>query len=124
MIAENRNTAELILHPKELGKMSLSLIVQNDKMEGRFIVESENAKSLLLSDMSSLKEELKTIGVELDFINVDVRQNSEEFARNFVKEDNSGDASNSGNGKIGINEDPMSSMVYIPDPDKLIDIQA
>jgi flagellar hook-length control protein FliK len=79
-ILENgKNTAKIELVPKELGKMTLHVSLENDRVEGRIFVETELAKSLIHSELSSLKSELKQVGLNLDFFSVDLNYNQEKF---------------------------------------------
>ncbi len=79
-ILENgKNIAKVELVPQELGKMTLHVSLENDKVEGRIFVETELAKSLIHSELSSLKSELKQVGLDLDFFSVDLNYNQEKF---------------------------------------------
>ncbi|HNO23540.1 MAG TPA: flagellar hook-length control protein FliK, partial [Leptospiraceae bacterium] len=75
-ILENgKSQADIILHPKELGRMNIQVSLERDSLHGRIFVENENAKSVLLSDLSALHKELKDIGMELASLHVDLSGN-------------------------------------------------
>jgi flagellar hook-length control protein FliK len=71
---DGKNSAEIVLYPRELGKMTLNIQLLNDKLEGRILVDSESIKNILQSDSSQLKSELKTAGFTLDNLQIDVRE--------------------------------------------------
>jgi hypothetical protein len=76
-ILENgKNTAQIALYPKELGKMTLNIEVIQDKVDGKILVESESVKSLLLNDLNNLKLDLKSSGLDLASLSVEVRLDS------------------------------------------------
>lgn len=74
IIDRGKSTAQIQLHPRELGKMTLKIEVLNDKMEGRIFVESEAVKNLILSDLNQLRTDLKSAGIELENMFVDVKE--------------------------------------------------
>ncbi|MBP7282063.1 MAG: flagellar hook-length control protein FliK [Leptospiraceae bacterium] len=73
-IVENgRNTAQISLYPKDLGKMTLNIDVIKEKVEGKILVDSEFIKNRLLGDISQLKADLKANGLDLQAISIEVR---------------------------------------------------
>ncbi|MCE9501911.1 MAG: flagellar hook-length control protein FliK, partial [Leptospira sp.] len=82
-IVENgKSTAQISLNPKELGKLTLNISVLKDTIEGKIFVESETIKNLIMSDLNLLKNELKAAGLNLEILQVEVRQES--FADGFL----------------------------------------
>ena len=76
-ILENgKNTAQIALYPKELGKMTLNIEVVQDKVDGKILVESESIKNLLLTDLNNLKADLKSSGLDLASLSVEVKFDS------------------------------------------------
>jgi hypothetical protein len=58
-ITENgKSTAHILLHPKELGKMTLNIEILKDKVEGKIFVEAERAR-IKLYESRLLEEEGK-----------------------------------------------------------------
>ncbi|MCC6274337.1 MAG: flagellar hook-length control protein FliK [Leptospiraceae bacterium] len=75
-IVENgKSSAQISLHPKELGKVLLNVTIDKDKVEGKILVESETVKSAVAAEMASLKLELKSVGLDLENIQVEVGGN-------------------------------------------------
>jgi flagellar hook-length control protein FliK len=72
IINEGRSQAEIRLNPLELGRMVLKISVQNDKVDGKVLVDSEAVKTALQSDLSTLKEDLRAQGLELQSLTIDV----------------------------------------------------
>lgn len=72
ILDNGRNTARIELQPKELGKMTLHITMDKDRVEGRIFVETEMARSVLSSELMNLKSELKTAGLELDSLWIDL----------------------------------------------------
>ena len=76
-IVENgKNSAQISLYPKDLGKMTLNIDVTKEKVDGKILVDSEFIKNRLLSDVSQLKADLKANGLDLQSISVEVRDHS------------------------------------------------
>ncbi len=76
-IVENgKNSAQISLYPKDLGKMTLNIDVTKEKVDGKILVDSEFIKNRLLGDVSQLKADLKASGLDLQSISVEVRNQS------------------------------------------------
>lgn len=123
-ILENgKSQADIILHPKELGRMNILVSLDKDALHGRIFVENENAKSVLLSDLSSLHKELKDIGMELASLQVDLSGNSGFAAEKgtWQEEFGSGSAKKSSYSENSAAEEDV--IEYIPDPDRILDIK-
>jgi flagellar hook-length control protein FliK len=76
IINEGRSQAEIRLNPMELGRMVLKISVQNDKVQGKVLVDSETVKAALQNDLSSLKEDLRAQGLDLQSLTIDVNLDS------------------------------------------------
>jgi|GEM_PF-2232701 len=76
IVQNGKSTAEIIMNPKEFGRLTLKVTVDGEKVEGRILVESEEMKSLITNEISKLKESLRESGLELENLLVDVWDNS------------------------------------------------
>ncbi|WCL50485.1 flagellar hook-length control protein FliK [Leptospira sp. GIMC2001] len=72
IISQGKSQAEIRMNPQDLGRMILKINVNQDKVEGRILVDSEAVKAALQSDMSGLKEELRNQGLNLLSLSIDV----------------------------------------------------
>ena len=73
IVQNGKNTAQIALNPKQLGKVTLNISVLNDKVEGKVLVESEAVKTVLLSELQQFRSDLKSAGLTLETIQIDVR---------------------------------------------------
>jgi flagellar hook-length control protein FliK len=124
IIENGKNSARIELNPKDLGRLTLKVVVENDKLDGKIFVENESAKNLVLSDISTLKEELKSIGLELQTITIDLESKDSENPFNFV-EDRQNEETGLGNSNGSTSEEDSleESNIYRKDPTKMIDIR-
>jgi len=115
-IVENgRNSAQISLYPKDLGKMTLNIDVIKEKVEGKILVDSEFIKNRLLGDVSQLKADLKASGLDLQSISVEVRDHSStafDFANPSNEKDSTKEKSekaNSSLSQVAANEEQSES---------------
>ncbi|HPS57677.1 MAG TPA: flagellar hook-length control protein FliK [Spirochaetota bacterium] len=81
-ISDSRNGSFTVkLFPKELGSVNVNLIMENGVVNGRFLVDNNDAKTLLLSSIENLIDELQQSGVSVGEFSVDVRDERERFIR-------------------------------------------
>ncbi|MDX1960714.1 MAG: flagellar hook-length control protein FliK [Leptospiraceae bacterium] len=124
MVSENRSSAEIVLNPKDLGRITLTLKMESDRMEGRLIVENEITKGLLLTDLGYLKEELKSLGIEIDSFSIDLNENpNSSYSKNFEETDSKSENSFSNLNEVTEQEINLTSSEYIPDSDRMVDIK-
>ncbi|TGK04880.1 flagellar hook-length control protein FliK [Leptospira semungkisensis] len=72
-IVENgRSEATLRLNPKELGRVSLRISVEDDKVQGKILVESDQVRKLFTGDLEQLKKDFKDQGLQLESLIVEV----------------------------------------------------
>ncbi len=64
----------LKLYPESLGKLSVNLGLEQGVLSGRFVVESQEAKELLLQQLDSIKWELEQNGVQVGDFEVNVKE--------------------------------------------------
>jgi flagellar hook-length control protein FliK len=72
IINQGKSQAEIHMNPKDLGRMILKITVNQDKVEGKIMVDSEIVKSAIQADLSQLKEDLKGQGLILESLQIDV----------------------------------------------------
>ena len=60
----------LELHPENLGRVSMKVSLEGDKMSARFLVENNEVKQLLLSRIDELKSALEKNGVSMDKLEI------------------------------------------------------
>ncbi|TGK00121.1 flagellar hook-length control protein FliK [Leptospira langatensis] len=72
-IVENgRSEATLRLNPKELGRVSLRISVEEDKVQGKIVVESDQVRKLFAGDLEQLRKDFKEQGLQLESLIVEV----------------------------------------------------
>ncbi|TGN11812.1 flagellar hook-length control protein FliK [Leptospira ilyithenensis] len=76
IVQNGKSTAEIIMNPKEFGRLTLKVTVDGEKVEGRILVESEEMKSLITNEIAKLTESLRESGLELENLLVDIWDNS------------------------------------------------
>lgn len=74
-IVENgKSEATLRLNPQELGRVSLRISVEDDRVQGRIFVESEEVKRMFTGDLEQLKKDFKDQGLVLESLLVEVEE--------------------------------------------------
>jgi flagellar hook-length control protein FliK len=86
-IVENgKNSAEITMQPKELGKITLLMVQENDKIEGKLLVENETVRSALFAELGNLKEDLKANGLDLQELTIEIDTPNSSFTQ-FEKDE-------------------------------------
>ncbi len=82
---KERNQLTLELAPKHLGKLVLQVETKHDQVIAWLSTENEQAKNLLMQNVSLLRQQLQDQGLILSQLHVDVRQEGQEknSHRNF-----------------------------------------
>jgi flagellar hook-length control protein FliK len=70
----DKTSLSLKLYPESLGKLSVNLGLEHGILSGRFIVESNEAKELLLQQLESIRWELENNGVQVGEFEVNVKE--------------------------------------------------
>ena len=70
---KSNGTINLKMYPERLGSVTVNLGLENGILNGKFLVDSKEAKDMLLSQFDSLKERLLEEGIDLGSFSVDVR---------------------------------------------------
>lgn len=76
----NNASFSVKLFPKDLGSVNVNLFMENGVVSGRFLVDSDDARNLLLGNLGTLKEQLAEAGIQVGEFNVNVNQGGERFA--------------------------------------------
>jgi flagellar hook-length control protein FliK len=77
IVQNGKSTAEIIMNPKEFGRLTLRVSVDGEKVEGRILVETEEMKELITNEIAKLRENLKDSGLSLESLLVDVWENTD-----------------------------------------------
>jgi len=85
-IRDNKNGNFFIkLHPAHLGKVNVNLGLEQGLLTAKFLVESSDAKNILLENISIIKEKLEEVGIPVKGFNVNVRGEEKYFQGNNQK---------------------------------------
>ena len=80
-IRDSRNGSFTVkLNPQELGNVNVNLIMKNGIITGKFLVDNEDVKNVLLNNLQELKFQLQEAGIEVGEFSVGVDSRHE---RNF-----------------------------------------
>ena len=72
-VRDNRNGAFTVrLNPQELGNVNVNLILENGVITGKFLVDNEDVKNILLNNLQELKYQLEEAGIEVGEFSVGV----------------------------------------------------
>lgn len=72
IVQNGKSSAEIVMNPKEYGRLTLKVTVDGDKVEGRILVESEELQKSLQNEIQSIKENLKDAGLDLQALIIDL----------------------------------------------------
>jgi flagellar hook-length control protein FliK len=124
-IVENgKNTAEISLQPKDLGKVTLFVSEENNRMEGRITVENESTRQMILGELANLKADLKEGGLDLFEIHVDLQQEANQpFAKGEDSENRRSTESSSEYTKASILEEDSQDLDLDLPTSRLLDLK-
>jgi flagellar hook-length control protein FliK len=72
-VRDNRNGSFTVrLNPQELGSVNVNLVMKNGVITGKFLVDNEDVKNILLNNIQELKNQLKDAGIEVGEFSVGV----------------------------------------------------
>ena len=77
---DGRSSASIRLNPPHLGRMTLNLQMQNNHMHARLVVETEAASKLIQSELDTLRQELKSQGIQVESFQIRVRESAGSFS--------------------------------------------
>lgn len=72
IVQNGKSSAEIVMNPKEYGRLTLKVTVDGDKVEGRILVESEELQKSLQNEIQTIKENLKESGLDLQALIIDL----------------------------------------------------
>lgn len=75
MMNSKKNEMIMQLKPEHLGKMEFRLVKQGDQMTAHIAVGSHSARELLESQMAQLHKGFENQGIQLQNVNIDVKEN-------------------------------------------------
>lgn len=91
-IVENgRSEATLRLNPRELGRVSLRISVEEDRVQGKIVVESDQVRRLFAGDLEQLKKDFRDQGLQLESLSIEV-EDSMQFSWNGSGSDRANDS--------------------------------
>ena len=92
LTSEHRSEVRMRLDPPHLGKMTMRLVMQENRLEARMVVETAEARLMLEETMPQLRQSLQDQGVDVHTIDVQVRDQNQsgQQASNLDREE-SGD---------------------------------
>lgn len=66
------------LKPKELGEISIKLVMKDGTISGNILVENDNSKNILEKQLNEIKEELKNSNVNIDKLDINLSNDSKQ----------------------------------------------
>lgn len=74
VVRDSRNGVfNLRLYPRQLGSVTVNLGLEQGILNGRFLVENNEARDLLMENLNSVKEHLEEAGIDIGEFQVNVR---------------------------------------------------
>lgn len=80
IVQNGKSSAEIIMNPKEYGRLTLKVTVDGEKVEGRILVDSEELQKSLQNEIQTIKENLKESGLDLQALVIDLWEDGSQFA--------------------------------------------
>jgi len=74
-------TFTMKLNPQELGNVNVNLIMENGVITGKFLVDNEDVKSMLLNSLNDLKNQLEEAGISFGEFSVNVNDQHEKYLK-------------------------------------------
>jgi flagellar hook-length control protein FliK len=84
----SNGTFTVKLFPKELGSVNVNLIMENGVITGKFLVDNEDVKNQLISNLSELKYQLEESGISVGEFSVNVNDQRGKFLKQNDEERN------------------------------------
>lgn len=73
---KEKSTLTVKLQPEELGKMKIELELKDNVIQGKIYVENESAKNALQQQMQTMRDQMKTQGISVESLEVDIGSES------------------------------------------------
>lgn len=74
MGSDGRSTAQIRMNPEHLGRLQLDLVMKDNVVSGRVIVDNQQAFKMLRDDIEHLRQELARHGIQLENLSVKTRE--------------------------------------------------
>jgi len=83
LINNNDNKVSIKLHPPELGKIQIELVIKNNNVDAKINTENHHVREVILSNLDQLKSNLNNSGFQISKFNVEVGGFKNFFEQNF-----------------------------------------
>jgi len=81
-VRDARNgTFTIRLNPQELGNVNVNLIMENGVITGKFLVDNEDVKGMLLNSLNDLKHQFEEAGISVGEFSVNVNDQGEKYLK-------------------------------------------
>jgi len=87
ILRRGKSEIRMELEPKTLGKMEMNITMENSKLIAKIRVDSQEVKNLFTDNINKLKDALNEEGVQIQRIDVFVRDGQNNFTRYNFSED-------------------------------------
>ncbi|MDH5656610.1 MAG: flagellar hook-length control protein FliK, partial [Spirochaetia bacterium] len=98
--SDGRSSASIRMNPAHFGRMTLNIEMQNNQLQAKLLVESSDAKKMIMDEIENLRQELRNHGIQVESISVKVKEpaqvfSSKEFDENSEFQSENPDGNNS-----------------------------
>lgn len=81
-VRDSRNGSFTVkLNPQELGNVNVNLVMENGVITGKFLVDNEDVKSMLLNSLNDLKTQMEEAGIAVGEFSVNVEDQREKYLK-------------------------------------------
>lgn len=113
MVSEGENRVSINLHPPELGKIQVELVVKDNQVHARINTENAAVKEVIMTNLDQLKSNIENAGISVTKFDVEVGGFRNQFDHQFSE--------GNPNGKGGSGKQESSEYTLPSDPDWLPD---
>lgn len=75
-VENGRSEMTIQLNPEHLGSLKIQMVVEDGKMQANFVTDRAEVKSLIEQNADTLKEKLAEVGIQVDALSVEVRNDA------------------------------------------------
>ena len=79
---DGSSSASIRMRPRSLGNMTLNLEIFQKQVQAQIVVESQAVKQILLEELNYFQQELQKQGIQVESLNIRVRENLESQTAN------------------------------------------
>ncbi|MCP4220682.1 MAG: hypothetical protein GY765_39005 [bacterium] len=83
MVAEGERHVSINLHPPELGKVQVELMMKDNQVSAKISAESMAVKEIIMSNLEQLKSNIEEAGIIVDQVDVEVGGFKDHFEQEF-----------------------------------------